>query len=217
MAALLAASGLASSAAAGPATVPDAMGDFLGTFSGPHNGDLDVLSVSAIQNGTDVAFSATLAGPVGTTPGSVYVLGVNRGAGAPLLTLGTPSVGAGIDFDAVALLFPNDTGAVVLFTGGVAGAAVPLAAGAVTVSGSTITGVIPFSMLPSTGFTSANYLYNLWPRDGLATNDQISDFAPDASSFRANVPEPATWAMMLLGFGALGAVLRRRRGELAPA
>lgn len=28
---------------------------------------------------------------------------------------------------------------------------------------------------------------------------------------RAAVPEPATWAMMILGFGAVGAVLRRRR------
>jgi hypothetical protein len=27
------------------------------------------------------------------------------------------------------------------------------------------------------------------------------------------VPEPATWAMMLVGFGGLGAVLRRRRGQ----
>ncbi|HEX7947292.1 MAG TPA: PEPxxWA-CTERM sorting domain-containing protein, partial [Phenylobacterium sp.] len=25
------------------------------------------------------------------------------------------------------------------------------------------------------------------------------------------VPEPATWAMMILGFGGIGAVLRRRR------
>ncbi len=32
----------------------------------------------------------------------------------------------------------------------------------------------------------------------------------------AAVPEPATWAMMLLGFGGLGAMLRRRR-SLAPA
>jgi hypothetical protein len=31
------------------------------------------------------------------------------------------------------------------------------------------------------------------------------------SSLTAVVPEPATWAMMLLGFGGLGAVLRRRR------
>lgn len=37
--------------------------------------------------------------------------------------------------------------------------------------------------------------------------------------FRVNpneiVPEPSTWAMMILGFGAAGAVLRRRRLQLA--
>ncbi len=31
----------------------------------------------------------------------------------------------------------------------------------------------------------------------------------------AGVPEPATWAMMILGFGAAGSVLRRRRMALA--
>lgn len=31
------------------------------------------------------------------------------------------------------------------------------------------------------------------------------------------VPEPATWAMMLFGFGGIGALLRRRRGVLAYA
>ena len=31
----------------------------------------------------------------------------------------------------------------------------------------------------------------------------------------AAVPEPATWAMMLMGFGGLGAALRRRRAALA--
>jgi hypothetical protein len=31
------------------------------------------------------------------------------------------------------------------------------------------------------------------------------------------VPEPATWAMMLVGFGGLGALIRRRRSEAALA
>ena len=29
------------------------------------------------------------------------------------------------------------------------------------------------------------------------------------------VPEPATWAMMLLGFGGLGATMRQRRKSIA--
>jgi hypothetical protein len=32
-----------------------------------------------------------------------------------------------------------------------------------------------------------------------------------------SVPEPATWAMMLLGFGAIGFAVRRRRSSLATA
>lgn len=43
----------------------------------------------------------------------------------------------------------------------------------------------------------------------------------DDLAFRAEgdtaVPEPATWAMMLLGFGALGVAMRRRRANLATA
>jgi len=31
------------------------------------------------------------------------------------------------------------------------------------------------------------------------------------------VPEPASWTLMILGFGGIGAALRRRRGQAAPA
>lgn len=37
------------------------------------------------------------------------------------------------------------------------------------------------------------------------------------SQLTGGVPEPATWALMLLGFGGLGATLRRRRGQVALA
>jgi len=60
------------------------------------------------------------------------------------------------------------------------------------------------------GYTSAgNDIYGIGIGPGAASNDS---FAIDDLRFAAGggVPEPATWAMMLMGFGGLGAVLRRR-------
>ena len=56
-------------------------------------------------------------------------------------------------------------------------------------------------------------LYNIYESDG-SLSDVISIYN-DASgtaniSFNSLVPEPSTWAMMLLGFGGVGAVARRR-------
>jgi len=45
---------------------------------------------------------------------------------------------------------------------------------------------------------------------GLALGRQVGAYALASTAFDA-VPEPATWAMMILGFGAAGAVMRRRR------
>lgn len=40
---------------------------------------------------------------------------------------------------------------------------------------------------------------------GLTVDDQVA----------GAVPEPATWAMMILGFGLIGGAMRRRRGQIA--
>ncbi len=62
--------------------------------------------------------------------------------------------------------------------------------------------------IPTNGFT---YFTAYFP----ATGTQRAYIGADAQ-FNPGVPEPATWAMMLLGFGAMGAQLRRRRaGTLA--
>jgi hypothetical protein len=203
-------------AAPARATVLDPAGDFLATFTGPQNGDLDVLSVSAMQNGTDVTLSATLNGAIGTTPGAAYVVGINRGGGLPLLTFGAPSVGAGVNFDAVAVLLPAGGSFVDLLLPTMTA---PVALTDVTFSGSSFTAVVPLADLPADGFTPSQFLYNLWPRSGLNTadNGQIADFAPNASSFLAGVPEPGGWALMLLGSGALGAMLRKTRRRPAVA
>ena len=52
--------------------------------------------------------------------------------------------------------------------------------------------------------------------DGL--NSEVADFAPDAGGFKASVPEPASWAMLLFGFGAAGVAAGRcpkRKGAAA--
>jgi hypothetical protein len=212
---LLAASAMALPARATIVDPLDPAGDFLPTYTGPHNGDMDVLSVGAVEDGTNVTLTATLNGAIGTTAGGAYVFGINRGGGLPLFTFGTPSTGAGVNFDAVAVLLPGGGSfvAVILPT-----AMTPTPLTNVTFSGSTLTAVVPLADLPSNGFAPSQYFYNLWPRDGLnsADNSQIADFAPDASSF-ATVPEPGAWATLLLGFGTLGAALRRRRSRLAAA
>jgi len=202
--------------AASPAaavTRVDPASDYLATFTGPKNGDLDVLGYSAKVSGTNVVLSSTVNGTIGTTAGGIYVWGINRGAGTA--GFGTS---LGLDkvlFDSVVVLQPDATGLVVAFTSG-GPKITALSAGAVTVSGTTITGTIPLALLPSTGFTIAKYGFNLWPRLAGGTVANIADFAPNNATITAGaVPEPATWALLIAGFGGIGAAQRRRRSAVA--
>lgn len=194
-------------------TIADAPGDFLPTYSGPQNGDLDILGASVAFDGTNFLLSSTHAGAIGTSTGSLFVWGIDRGAGFDRLTFGTPSIGAGVPFDAVGVLFPDGLArAVTLATMGPP--TINPLPGAVTVSGNTISGVIPAALFPSAGFSPENYVFTLWSRrrenpmmDG--TNAEVADFGPSLTA--TAVPEPEGWAMMILGFGAIGGILRWRR------
>jgi iron complex outermembrane receptor protein len=85
-----------------------------------------------------------------------------------------------------------------------------------TIAGNSISALIPLSFLPTTGFAPQHYGWNIWPRNGLGNNNQISDFAPN-NSLISTAPEPAAWALMIAGFGLAGGVLRRRRTGAARA
>lgn len=193
---------LPAAAFAEPLAFSDPANDYLSTYTGPQNGDLDVLTFDATFDGTTFTFSQTSNGTVGTTPGGIFVWGVNRGGN----TAGFGAFRPGVLFDSVVIADPGGNSAVV-----VSGVRAPLTPSATTVSGNMISVAFAASLLPSNGFAPGAYQVNLWPRNGLGNNAQISDFAPDNSDVTVRtVPEPASLALMLVGLMAAGACRRKQ-------
>ena len=199
---------------AASATVVDPTDDYLSTYTGPQNGDVDILSGDVAFDGTSYFLTSTLNGSIGTTAGSIFVWGVNRGSGAPRLTFGTPSVGAGVLFDAVIVMFPDGTLRVVTIP--LAGApTINVIAGGTGVADDTLSATVPLALLGSMGFAPEDYSFSFWSRTRVnpahdGTNAEIADFLP-SSMLARTVPEPATWLSMLLGFGLIGTVMRKAR------
>jgi hypothetical protein len=195
---------LIGSAPGSASTVTDPANDFLPTFAGPHNGDLDVLSTNVTLNGSNFDLTATLNGPIGQTPGAVYVFGLDRGKGTPKFG----NIGeAGVVFDST-IVVKNTGGAVVSDLISKAKTSIS----DVTLSGSTLSAVIPLSDLPSEGFNPNNYTFNLWPEAGApnAGNTEISEFAPNnAMAAVTATPEPGT--VSLFGMALVGALAVFRR------
>ena len=144
-------------------------------------------------------------------------------------TIGTAGVDANIMYNGVALLTFDFTGSTLVVTHPFDGGNVGFGGSASdsSVNSVTFTSSMPFefaSLLSATtgsgfttpnitGFSSNNLSVNsgaltinfggsMWANRAVAV---ISLAAPES------LPEPATWAMMLLGFGGIGFHLRRKR------
>ena len=185
------------------ATVVDAIGDFLPTYTaGPRLADLDVASFSVNYSNAGQFFTlgAVLAGDIDPTTAGIYVIGVNTGTGTirPFASIGQGNV----IFNQAIVLRKDGTGSI---------GATALDPNLINIAGNIITARIALSLLPSTGFAAEQYGFNLWPRIGTGNNNQITDFSPENATLAAGaVPEPATWATMLLGMAVAGSILRRR-------
>jgi hypothetical protein len=74
----------------------------------------------------------------------------------------------------------------------------------------------PFSLALGPGdYTIVAHAANGFPAGGLPDFAAGSQLALDGFSVQTVVPEPATWAMLIGGFFALGLMLRRRRAAIA--
>lgn len=205
---LLATGCLFALAAAPPAhalSVTDPVGDFAPTYVGDADPDLDVTSFTVGYDPVAEVFRirATLAGDVDPAKPGLYVIGINTGAAVtpgPFADIFNPNV----IFNRVIVMQKSG---------------VPFIVGGGAVSGrlsaNAFNLLVPLASLASTGFDPLEYGWNLWPRNGLGNNNQVSDFAPDNATITASIPEPATWALLIGGFGVAGAVLRRRHPRTA--
>ena len=197
----------------------DPVGDILPSYTGVPLPGMDVVAHEVVFTGDRLIFFGRMAGPIADTQaiGGLYLFGLDRGQGTPRFRgepPGPPEIGPNVLWDSIVRVNPNGTG---LFNNLVAGIVTPLNPADIVINGNEFTASVPLSLLlPAATRPPEEWTYNLWPRNGIGLNVQVSDLAPDdGNSPVQTVPEPSS--LTLVGLGALGLLghgWRRRKREV---
>jgi hypothetical protein len=150
----------------------DAAGDFLPAYTGPRTPDLDLASAQVWYDGSSFHFHLAVVGIAGTTPGSAYVFGVNRGQGTARFATHPKIVP-----DALVILRP---GSGITIVDLVSGDTTGLPASSLEAAGAFVDAIVPPADLPSRGLAPGQFTVAGWSRSGLNGGDeQIADFVPN--------------------------------------
>jgi hypothetical protein len=174
------------------AEISDDVGDILPAYDGAALPGMDVVAHQVTLVGDRVVFYGRMAGPIAPTQaiGGLYLFGLDRGQGTPrfLGPAAPPVIGPNVLWDSIVRINPNGTG---LFNNSITGVVTPLDPADIVIDGDELTASVPVSLL-STSATRApcEWTYNLWPRNGIGRNVQVSDLAPDdGNSPMQTIPE----------------------------
>ena len=163
------------------APISDPRGDILPTYTGEVLPGMDVVAHKVTLDGDRMVFFGKMAGQVAPTQeiGALYLFGVDRGLGTPrfLGPAAPPVIGPNVTWDSILRVNPDGTG---LFNNIVAGVITPLDPGDIQVNGNHFTASVPLSLMtPLATLPPERWTYNLWPRNGIGRNVQVSDLGPD--------------------------------------
>lgn len=172
--------------------IPDPVDDVLPTYAGALAPGMDVVSHQVTLAGDRLVFFGQMAGPIAPTQaiGGLYLYGIDRGRGTPrfLGSAAPPVIGPNVLWDAIVRINPNGTG---LVNNVIAGIVTPLDPADISIDGNEFIASVPVSLLlPAADRPPCEWTYNLWPRNGIGQNVQVSDLAPDdGNSPVQTVPE----------------------------
>jgi hypothetical protein len=195
--------------------IADATGDILSTYTGVQLPGMDVVAHEVRLVGDRVEFFGRMAGPIAPTQdiSALYLFGLDRGQGTArfLGPAAPPTIGPNVLWDSIIRINPNGTG---LFHNQLTGVVTPLNTADITISGNEFSASVPLSLLmPAATRPPQEWTYNLWPRNGIGQNVQVSDLAPDDGNSPVQViPEPALLTLCLIStIGQLGCARRQRK------